>query len=181
MVHFFGKFLERTHSIHSKFLKLILCFIPHVFHFLNQSQIIKCVQIMIKAWRDLLLVWSHIFHYLCMIHNQGEWYYSNADDDCRHTMTPDVDTLVMDHKKTLENLFWTVKIYPVSMGNVFVVFHILRSCVIVTNYRAWSDDRNWFFWRSRRLRALLIFQFLCWHVIGFKFRKIYALIFVWHE
>ena len=57
-------------------------------------------------------------------------------------MSPDVDTLVMDHKEAFQNFPGAVEIYPVSMRNSFVVFHVIWGFFVVPNvfhlFLVWS-------------------------------------------
>lgn len=68
-----------------------------------------------------------------MIDDQTQRNYDDANNYGRHAVTPYVHTLIVHHKETFENLFGSVEIYPVSMSDMLVILHILRSCMIVPN------------------------------------------------
>lgn len=47
-------------------------------------------------------------------------------EDSGQAMRPDVDTLVVYHKQTLDDTGWRVEVNPVPIGNVGIVLHKLR-------------------------------------------------------
>lgn len=48
-------------------------------------------------------------------------------------MAPNVDTLIVDHKETFKDLLGSVEVDSVTMSNVLIIFHVMRSCMIVAN------------------------------------------------
>lgn len=70
---------------------------------------------------------------LCTIYDQGEGDYDDADYHGWDEVAPNIHALIVDHEKTFEDLLRCVKVYPVAMGDMFIVLHILWSCMIVTN------------------------------------------------
>lgn len=68
-----------------------------------------------------------------MINDQGQRNYECTNQKGWDAMAPDVNALVVDHEKTLEDLFRIVKIDPVPMGNMLIVLHVFRGSVIVTD------------------------------------------------
>jgi hypothetical protein len=78
-------------------------------------------------------------------------------------MTPDVHALIVDHKKTFEDLFRIIKIDPVPMSNMLIVFHVFRSCVIVTYGSLWRGLSIYLIFRGLFRTFYLIIQFLFGH------------------
>ncbi len=136
-IHFLGEFSERIDSIPSQFLQFVLGLVSHVFHFFNQSQVVQSVNVVVKALGKLLFVWSQIFWNLLMIDNNCKRDYERTDDQGWYAVTPYVDAFVMDHEHALEDFFWWVKINPVPMGNMLVIFHVARGCVVVADGGFW--------------------------------------------
>lgn len=48
-------------------------------------------------------------------------------------MSPNVHTFIMNHEKTLEDLFGVIEVDAISMGDVLIVFHEGRSIFVVAN------------------------------------------------
>lgn len=58
-------------------------------------------------------------------------------------MSPNVDTLVMDHEQAAKDLLGRVEVDAVPVSYVLVVFHVHRGLLIVPNERAWLGQAAW--------------------------------------
>lgn len=165
-VHFLSESFKRYHSVSPQLFKFNLCLVPHLFHFLNQGQVIQGVNVVIKTVGKLLLVGWKIVADLFAIDEQCQWNNCDANDYGWQAVTPNVYALIVDHEETLEDFFWSVEVDSVSMGNVLIIFHIPRGSVVVT-------DSCWGFGFTNDCCLHLIFRFVltrfCWHRIQFLF------------
>lgn len=50
-------------------------------------------------------------------------------------MAPDVDTLVVEHEQTFKDLFGRVEIDAITVCDMLVVFHVIRSCMVISYSR----------------------------------------------
>ena len=48
-------------------------------------------------------------------------------------MAPDVDALVVKHKQASEYFSGSIEVDSISMSDVVVIFHVARSCLVVSN------------------------------------------------
>jgi len=53
---------------------------------------------------------------LFAIDEQCQWNNYDANDYGWQAVTPNVNALIVDHEKTLEDFFWSVEVDSVSMG-----------------------------------------------------------------
>jgi len=70
---------------------------------------------------------------LCAIDEQCQGNNYDANYYGWQTVTPNVYAFIVDHEETLEDFFWSVEVDSVSMGNVLIIFHVKRGCVIVAD------------------------------------------------
>lgn len=84
-------------------------------------------------------------------------------------MTPDVDTFIVNHKQTSEYLTRGVEVKTISMGYTVIVFHVVRSSLIVDYHRrTWLASDPHFLLGCLRATFLQVFfltirPFLCCH------------------
>ena len=65
------------------------------------------------------------------IHHEEEGRDEDYDEDSRQAVTPDVNAFVVKHKQAPEYFSGSVKVDSISMGDVVVIFHEARGCLVV--------------------------------------------------
>ena len=100
---------------------------------------------------------------MVMINDQGQRNYERTNQKGRDAMAPDVHALVVDHEKTLEDLFRIVKIDSVPMGNMLIVFHVFRGSVVVADQSLGRGLSIYMLFRGLFWSLGLIIQFFFGH------------------
>ncbi len=67
------------------------------------------------------------------VHQEVKRDDKNNNEHGGQTVTPDVHTLIVNHKQALYDFFSSVEINTISVGDVMIILHVIWSCLIVTN------------------------------------------------
>ena len=92
-----------------------------------------------------------------MIDHHKECRNEDQNKHCRQTVTPDVDTLVVNHKKASEDLLRSIEVNAVAMSYVAIFLHKLWSIMKCPDEMLLI---GWLFrlriWVRRRARGFLM-------------------------
>jgi hypothetical protein len=112
-----------------------------------------------------------------MINDQGQRNNERTNQKGRDAMAPNINALVVDHEKTLEDLFRIVKIDSVPMSNMLIVLHIFRCSVVIPDRSLGRGLSIYLLFKGLFWSLSLIIQFLCGHSCLKYFFKCYFKIF----
>lgn len=91
------------------------------------------MRILLKGYLQLFLIVVKIFNYLLPIDDKTERDDDYADDYSWYKMTPDIYTLIVQHKHAFEYFFRIIEIDSITMSDMFVIFHVSRCSMIITD------------------------------------------------